>query len=121
MAKNRIDDAIDVLEHIAIQNNKTDIFHTAEEESPEIVRASNEKTSPQPEQAENSVGYMVIFKNAKIRKLLILYTSVISYLYIAYHGILFGLDYLPGSLYTNSLVSSIAETSAYAVSSIFVF
>jgi hypothetical protein len=116
VAKNKIDDAVDVLEHIATQNNKTDIFHAAEEESPDAVKNDNE-TSPQPEQAENTVGYMVIFKNAKIRTLLILYSLVISYLYIAYHGILFGLDYLPGSLYTNSLVSSIAETMAYAVSS----
>ncbi len=69
------------------------------------------------EEEDKNVGYGVIFKNKSLLRTQIIYCFTIAYLYLAYNGILFGLNYLQGSLYTNSLVTSIAETSAYGVSS----
>lgn len=114
-----MDEATKVIDHIAYSNNKEEaVSPQLHPNIDALVQFVNYTGKPRQVQQVDT-EYSVIFKNKKLLRTQILFSLIIAYLYLAYNGILFGLNYLQGSLYTNSLVTSIAETSAYAVSSNF--
>ncbi|KAJ1531581.1 hypothetical protein ONE63_000253 [Megalurothrips usitatus] len=68
---------------------------------------------------DESAGVLDLFRTPNIRKISLLLYVIWFSVYLAYYGLVLNINYLPGNLYVNTVISGLVEVPSIALSILF--